>query len=1318
MTQNITTLTPTSQVSEFPNAFNATILALRSTFSGNSFPQSPAPVEGQQFFHTGFKRYFRRVNEEWQPEHNNTIGVRNSKTTDTYANGELVNFSDDGDLIKRTIGAIIDRPPQGIITTEDGITAAPSTFIPKVGQAAVFGLHEIVLEEDIEQDKIDRKVPIYAAYGDVNQIVYTSSTTNYVNKPIFLIGYADSYKNAANKKRILVYLDFMGHVYSVPGTGRVPSGGGTAAPPTDFAFGTLYSAGDMFYYTATGRRLLFLVLPNNTFQASDDAATWDATTWKNFVYTTDNLTAKIILLADVSAVSKMTSIDNAIVDSTLTTTITYEDNLGNTQTLVSNPTSFDIATLSLGQGVADVESAVLYQAPSTVDGSTIGPQSFATMLGIINNPAASNRDNYRVPTTLAAASQASGNYAVETIRHNGADRTCLVLTMKARLDTFSNILFYTAPDTHEFPAPNLFGAKELSTYTAANGFGYSIRNLISQSSSTHRGFIVFSDGDKKIYIYKTGAGTEYLGWVNLQRFAAVKGEGTAPQQYNANKTYNGGDTFWYGTDNRVLVFLVKSGQTFQPSVDAPAWNDSTWQNYVHREGQTSAKLILMSDASDVSKIISMTNAVSSGNLTTTLVFENVWGVRLSITSSPVAVGGGGGGGATIDDNSDVVDKVLSSQKTKQLIATAKDEAIGAGQILYAIWQSSHGDPTSATNAASRPVATFAGNASWDATNERVNVATNVGSNKSGSVYWKNESIDFRRCALTSEIVLGIAGSGNQGRSFVFILGSNTGNLNGGNQLEIAIDLDGYDQGAPSGTRQIYIYNRHARTYLGTKRLPDALTANQKLEFKAVIDVEEITIYLDGIEVWHLEGITLPAMDTPFFGVKGNAILTQVYAIAIEQLPLYLAAPRLQLPTTQGGKINQQGNLELQRRGGPNQTLILPTGTANKAINAFVSDMEWPVEIQTYNDPSAPTSPATIGMGYRIFTSGHRIDFIFPTATTKSQVDYLVIGKRFSINTPEGTIILKPTNHIATEVVSSAWHSERYAGKIEPTFTGFAGISDGNNDYQTTLYREDDREAYTNQRLATYSGIVATDISFKFQYINNNQTPLTENAIINTQGGIIQLLDYTPDGSFIHAIQGGIGEEICATASNNACLFFKIGAITNITEHDDHQSATLTGFEWITQGIIWNISIFTSPSPSPSSSYILDAISPIKRRVDKVPYIAEIIEPSDFTSPTLSNDYVSISAGGATAFTLPNSSHYQDYYAITAWTSFLEDQPSIENFRLLMSNLPATPTYGKISVIPNSSSNYIGVGHTSSGNQISFRANGIKCFIRRVVLWKL
>ena len=111
-----------------------------------------------------------------------------------------------------------------------------------------------------------------------------------------------------------------------------------------------------------------------------------------------------------------------------------------------------------------------------------------------------------------------------------------------------------------------------------------------------------------------------------------------PAQYIASTVFNGGDLFFFGTDNRVLLFLVRDGVTFQGSVDAPLWNDSTWKNYIFDVDNREGKVILISDASDVSNIISVTNAISNTNqLTTTLTYEDVKGDIQVIVSTGISL---------------------------------------------------------------------------------------------------------------------------------------------------------------------------------------------------------------------------------------------------------------------------------------------------------------------------------------------------------------------------------------------------------------------------------------------------------------------------------------------------------------------------------------------------------------------------------------------------------------------------------------------------------------------------------------------------------
>ena len=68
----------------------------------------------------------------------------------------------------------------------------------------------------------------------------------------------------------------------------------------------------------------------------------------------------------------------------------------------------------------------------------------------------------------------------------------ITFTLKDRLDSFSNIIFYVADATNAFPSPNHFSAKELAGFTSANGLGYSIQNMTSQTANNHEGFIFLS----------------------------------------------------------------------------------------------------------------------------------------------------------------------------------------------------------------------------------------------------------------------------------------------------------------------------------------------------------------------------------------------------------------------------------------------------------------------------------------------------------------------------------------------------------------------------------------------------------------------------------------------------------------------------------------------------------------------------------------------------------------------------------------------------------------------------------------------------------
>ena len=123
------------------------------------------------------------------------------------------------------------------------------------------------------------------------------------------------------------------------------------------------------------------------------------------------------------------------------------------------------------------------------------------------------------------------------------------------------------------------------------------------------------------------------------------------------------------------------------------------------------------------------------------------------------------------------------------------------------------------------------------------------------------------------------------------------------------------------------------------------------------------------------------------------------------------------------------------------------GSGNAALEALTRDMEWKVEVQEYDNAETPASPATIGIAY----SGTYVDFVFPTATSKADVDALVIDRNFAFELPEGIVAFTPTAHENTATHGQTHHRERYAASITLD-TGVAATSNGNNNYQTTLYR--------------------------------------------------------------------------------------------------------------------------------------------------------------------------------------------------------------------------------------------------------------------------
>ena len=661
---------------------------------------------------------------------------------------------------------------------------------------------------------------------------------------------------------------------------------------------------------------------------------------------------------------------------------------------------------------------------------------------------------------------------------------------------------------------------DIPVQTISNGYDWKVADARAQEDNNKRELLVRCAYDpatntSKVYIHQEAVpsaqdvSTEifpYIVYFIKETALSVKGDKGDPpdnlaallQPLNETRTYKAGDFFYEGVGTSVI--LVEVLRSFHPAGEN--YNSNNFEDFVFRQGHTSNPLRIVGNFANVTQITSLTSAVANNRATITLNYLDGYAKAQSKTTSFALPSGGSGS----TDLSNYYTKAEADTKVNE----AKDAAIGAGQELYAIWLGKHGDPSSSTNAASRPVAGLSGVSSYNATTETLDISRNsVGG--AGVVYWQNNSIDFKRCVLTAEFTLGNGGTNNVGRSFAFNLGGNNNTLTAGNTLTIAVDLDGYDLGAPGGTRQFYIYNRSNSTYLGSKILNNKLLSGVLLELRVEINVDEIRCYLNGELELLIENATLPAMDGSFFGCTGNSTLTKVSAIAIEQMNLDAAAPHLGLPMVQDAEVSGS-NLTLKRRGADDKVLALPSGGVNSAIEALAgssaSDMQWVVEVQTYNNASAPANPATIGLAYRIFLSGHRIDFVFPNATTKAQIDALVLGKRFAIETPQGPIVFKPTSHVATAVVAGGFHRERYGGTIEPSFTGFTNSSDVNNDLQTTLYRGLDRP-YISHRFGTYSRETTL---FTIQQGDTRAYTLPPGTTLNDFYGVVIWASYSGGGT--------------------------------------------------------------------------------------------------------------------------------------------------------------------------------------------------------------
>ena len=664
----------------------------------------------------------------------------------------------------------------------------------------------------------------------------------------------------------------------------------------------------------------------------------------------------------------------------------------------------DQPVLALGTGVAEVSSHVAYQAPSLPLGSLIMPQSFSTLLGIINNTAAHNFADYAVPTSLASTGsggQAGANYAVETISHLGSDRLCLVITLKERIDTFTTILFYVGDSTVAFPTANHYGGKELSLITSSSPYGYSIQNLTTQTAANHEGFVAFSDGDKKIYIYQTGRGTEYLGWVNLERTSAQKGEKGDPPDLNVYYTKDeintrdantltsaqgytypkatidskiaSGDTTTlaaakrYTDDNAVGKFVnritldnadddkIKLGYSDNSTGLELDWlpnpgntNGSSTLLKVERIGSKKRLLgstteDLYEDLNDLSDSAADSKRLKGQHIRTGSIAEN----RLDAATQAKLNSSGGG---DVD-----LSGYYTKPETDAKIAEEDQKVKDSSRVLLASWRGEDGDP--ATAGVALPQATYIGGASYNSTDDAVEM---TGSSLTSGIEWINDEIDFTRFAMTARITM------QAEYSAIIYFGYSTTPIgsNGGWDYNNAGGIALYIKTGTFNSRKFGDSNSKNGIYLLAQgggypgQIRDALFdigVNQSGEqtYRFARWKNKVRIWIDDDYKGEL---TIPAGATTTggkFGWLGYRLNTtfnwQLKDIIIEQVNIYDAEDDLGLPVVSGGSIDGS-NLTLARRGADDQVIPLPGGDGK-----FVDDVK--VEngkiVLGYSDDSTP-----------------------------------------------------------------------------------------------------------------------------------------------------------------------------------------------------------------------------------------------------------------------------------------------------------------------------------------------------------------------------
>ena len=210
-----------------------------------------------------------------------------------------------------------------------------------------------------------------------------------------------------------------------------------------------------------------------------------------------------------------------------------------------------------------------------------------------------------------------------------------------------------------------------------------------------------------------------------------------------------------------------------------------------------------------------------------------------------------------------------------------------------------------------------------------------------------------------------------------------------------------------------------------------------------------------------------------------------------------------------------------------------------AYEVLSVDKEWKAELQRVNIIKEPVSPATIGLQFDAIMN--TVNFIFPNSVSKSDVDELVLNRKFAFSHEYGTTSFSPYQYNRTTVISSGYHLESYTAIIE-NHIGALTDSGVINGQQTTLYR---------------SAINDLRVTVNTNSIKRNETDITAlkaRTISETKKDVFISPAHTTNGQYVAVKLNGAGTLLVGTtqptpAGSGAIEYAKMNIAIPIADWD-------------------------------------------------------------------------------------------------------------------------------------------------------------------------